>query len=72
VAHSTPSRLIQNGHVFSDVSHEQNCAIFREKRGRSGIGNRNRKLKAALGLIPKLAIAIETEPNPLIVDDHFL
>jgi len=58
--------------MFPDIPHEQDRAIFREKRGRSGIRDRNWKLKAALGFIPKLAIAIKTKPDLLIVDDHFL
>ena len=60
------------GHLFANVPHEKHRTILREESCRTGIGDRNGKPEPALGLIPKLSVAIETESYLLIVNNHFL
>src|SRR5262245_28610577 len=64
--------VIQSGHMFPDIPHEENRAILGKECRGSCLGDRDRESKAALGLIPKLAIAIKTKRHLLVVDDHFL
>jgi hypothetical protein len=61
----------QGSHLFPDVTHEKNGPVFSEKGSGPGLGDRNREAEAALGLVPELAIAVETKPHPLVVYDHF-
>ena len=65
------TRFIQNRYLFPDITHEENRPVFGKKRCGPGIGDRNGKTEPALRLIPELAISIETEPDLLIVHDHF-
>src|SRR5262249_40324141 len=67
ITHCLPPRIIQSGHMFPDVSHEENRAIFREERSCSGILDWHGKAEPAFGLVPKLPVTIETEPDLLVV-----
>src|SRR5215510_4846627 len=64
--------VIQSGHVLPDIPHEENCAVLCEESGGSRLRNRDREAEPALGLIPKLAIAVETKRYLLVVYNHLL
>jgi hypothetical protein len=64
--------FFQRNHLFADVTHKEDGPVLGQESRCSGITDGNGKTESALRFVSELSIAIETEPNFLIVDDHFL